>query len=118
MRRSYLLLSLLNAGDKIIKNMEFPACKNCIYYKPNINREFTSPLSKCEKFGVKDVVTDEITYDYADSARVTKAKCGEEGKYFLKDPQLRIKKLIHSIVKPRLFIIISIFYAIVYRILS
>jgi hypothetical protein len=44
--------------------------------------DFTSTLNICEKFGNKNIITDKITYDYADLCRQSDTKCGEEGKYF------------------------------------
>jgi hypothetical protein len=55
-------------------------------------------LSKCKKFGEKDIITDEITYDYADSCRKYENKCGNEGKYFEQDPDVDMKILKHTIV--------------------
>lgn len=94
----YLLFSIISS-NKIIKNMDFPSCKNCIYYKPNLmDRDFTSSLNKCEKFGVKDIITDKITYNYADSCRNDETKCGIEGKYFEEEKNINLKLIKHNIV--------------------
>jgi hypothetical protein len=51
MKRSHLLLSMVNA-DKIITNFDFPACRNCVYYQPNYyDSDFTASFNKCNKFG-------------------------------------------------------------------
>jgi hypothetical protein len=85
MKTTHLLLTsgLSMCSDKIIKNINVPSCKNCIYYKPRMfDSDFTSTLNICEKFGNKNIITDKITYDYADLCRQSDTKCGEEGKYF------------------------------------
>ena len=100
MKLLYLFLSLLQvSSEKIIKNINIPSCRNCIHYKPfQYNSDFTSRSSKCEKFGEKDIITNEITYDYADSCRKDSSKCGNEGKYFEEEKNIDLKILKHSIV--------------------
>jgi hypothetical protein len=79
--------------------MNVPSCKNCIYYKPSIqSNDFTSSLSKCEKFGSKDIVTDEITYDYASSCRNDESLCGKQGTYFELDKNIEMKTLKYVIL--------------------
>ena len=49
----YLLCLLPNLfrSEKIIKNMNLPTCRNCIYYQPSVyNNDFTSLLNRCEKY--------------------------------------------------------------------
>jgi len=93
-----LLLSMAKT-DKIITNYGFPACRNCVYYQPNYyNSDFTSPLNKCNKFGIKDIITDKITYNYADLCRNDDTKCGKEGKYFLKETNIKMKVWKHSFI--------------------
>lgn len=86
-----LLLSLL-CSEKIIKNADLPSCKNCIYYDPT-NEDYYSSLNKCNKFGVKNIISDKITYDYADSCRNDENKCGRLGKYFEEETNLNMKML-------------------------
>lgn len=99
MRLSYLLFSSINT-EKIIKNANFSPCRNCIFYKPRTFQHFTGGLSKCTKFGEKDVVTGEITYQYVSSCRTDEEKCGTEGKYFVeeKQPKLNIKIFLHNML--------------------
>lgn len=88
-------------SEKIIKNINIPSCKNCIYYKPTMfDNDFTSPFVKCHKFGEKDIITDKITYKYADSCRNDESLCGKEGKYFEEEKNIDIKVFKHSIFKP------------------
>jgi len=86
-------------SEKFIKNLHVKSCRNCIFYEPNnYNTDFTSGLSKCKKFGEKDIITGKITYDYADWCRKYDSKCGIEGKYFELDPDVDTKILKHTIV--------------------
>jgi hypothetical protein len=83
----------------IIKNGKFPACKNCIHYRPSIfSNDYTSTLSKCVNFGNKDILTDKISYDFADSCRNDEDRCGLEGKYFEKDTYIYTKMMIYTII--------------------
>ena len=104
MRVSSILLAVLQS-DKIIKNMDLPACRNCIYYKPSIINDFTSPLNKCEKFGEKDIITDKITYKYVDTCRIDENLCGHEGKYFKEEPNIIAKIVFHKLLSTTPFTI-------------
>jgi hypothetical protein len=98
MKIIYLLLTCLINGEKIIKNMEIPACRNCIHYKPYISglgSDYSSSLSECHKFGTKDIITDKIRYDSPSLARDNEEKCGKEGKYFVEDSNLPLTKIIY-----------------------
>ena len=98
MKLQHLFL-LMVQPEKIIKNKNFPSCKNCIYYKPSyFNNDFTSTFNKCEKFGQKDVVTDIVTYTYADLSRYDSTKCGIEGKYFEEEKNIKSKIYKHKIL--------------------
>jgi hypothetical protein len=100
MRLIYLLFFLSNSiyGDRIIKNINIPSCKNCKYYMPSItNFEFTSTFNKCEKFGEKNIITDKISYKYADYCRTDETKCGMDGKYFIEEENIVYKILLHRI---------------------
>jgi len=95
---TYIFLTNSNS-EPIIKNMNIPSCRNCIHYKPNLFNDFTSPLNKCENFGEKNIVTDEITYRFADSCRDNESLCGKKGKYFEEDKHIDIKIIKHKIGK-------------------
>jgi hypothetical protein len=111
----YLLFSLINS-NKLIKNIDLPSCKNCIYYKPNLlYRDFTSTFNKCEKFGVKDVVTDKITYNYADLCRNDETKCGIEGKYFKEEKNINLKLIKHYIIVNIPYILIVLMFFILIK---
>lgn len=93
MRLVYLFFTLIYS-QKIIKNINVPACKNCIHYTPSLdNRNF---YSTCDNFGEKDIITNEIKYNYADLCRGDEDKCGNQGKYFQKEPNLTMKMAKHA----------------------
>jgi hypothetical protein len=95
----FFILSLVNANNKvIINNKNTPVCRNCIHFQPYNYGEFSSTLSKCNKFADKDLKTDEIIFDYADLCRLDQNKCGKEGKYFEVEPNLQRKIFIHYIL--------------------
>jgi len=96
MRSRYLLLSL-SASNKIIKNIDIPSCRNCIHYKPTAYNDFSSRLNRCEKFGSKDIITDEITYDFVDFCRDDETRCGKNGKYFEEEKNIDWKIIKHKI---------------------
>ena len=95
----YFLPSLVQS-ERIIKNINIPACRNCIHYQPDpFYNDFTSLLNKCNKFGDKNIVTDKITYDFADQCRNDQSKCGKEGKHFVEEPNINMKILKYSLLK-------------------
>lgn len=75
-------------SSKIIKNIDIPSCKNCIYFKPS--GYIPDSLSRCNKFGEKNIITDEIKYDFADYCRNDEKKCGIEGKFFERDSDINL----------------------------
>jgi hypothetical protein len=105
MKFRYLFLSS-NLSGKIIKNIEIPSCKNCIYHIPSKHgSEFSSTMSRCEKFGEKNIITDEIKYDYADKCREKESLCGNEGKYFEKEDYLKLAvKIINYKIQNNFFL--------------
>lgn len=83
----------------IIFNKNIPSCRNCKFYNPNwYNKDFTSSLNKCMKFGSKNIITNEITYEYADSCRKQEDKCGLVGKYFIQEENIENKIWMHALV--------------------
>lgn len=93
----FFMFSLVNS-DKFIKNINIPSCKTCIHYKPYSYNGDYSTLSRCEKFGEKDIITDEIKYDYADSCRKDESKCGHIGKFHEKDENAGLKYIYYAIL--------------------
>ena len=66
-----------------IKNAYAPVCINCIHHKIKNN--------ECMKFGTKDVVNDSINYDEASNCRKDERKCGMNGLYFERVPNMQLK---------------------------
>lgn len=82
-----------------IKNINYPSCRNCVYYKPSLlSSDFGSSTSKCEKIGEKNILTGKISYEYVDSCRMSESKCGKEGKYFEEEKNLNMKIFFHKII--------------------
>ena len=99
MKFRWLLTLPIIRGDKIIQNINVPACRNCMYYKPSTYNDFSSSLNRCEKFGTKDIVSDEIDYDFANSCRRDEGKCGKDGKFFVIEENLPAKMMRHFAAK-------------------
>jgi len=99
MKILYLLFAIVNS-EQIIKNINIPSCRNCIYYKPPYySSDFSASYSKCNKFGTKDIITNKISYnEFADSCRRDKDKCGNEGKYFELEKNIELKIFTHQII--------------------
>jgi hypothetical protein len=99
LRIGHLFFGLLNQNhlsDKFIKNVDLPSCKKCIHYLPSVaNLDFDSTLNRCSKFGEKDIITDKIKYNFAESCRMDVEKCGEKGEYFEEEPNLVLKMTKH-----------------------
>jgi len=111
-----LLFILLCAIDaKIIKNIDIPICRNCVYYKPEYYTDFSSEVSKCVFFGTKNIQTGVINTDFASLCRENEDKCGVEGKYFEEDTNVELKIWLHNIIRTLpfnmslLFIFINIY---------
>jgi len=100
----YLFFIFANS-EKFIKNINVNPCRKCIHYN-SIYNDYS--LSNCKKFGEKNIISNEITYEYADSCRDDESKCGKEGKYFEEDKYANLKILQQKIVN-KLPITISVF---------
>lgn len=106
----YLLFGIVESA-KLIKNLNCPACKNCIFYTPSIqNTDFTSIYNKCSNFGNKNIITNVITYDFADYCRMDENRCGESGKYFIEEKNIQLKIWKHKLISnsPNLILITSV----------
>jgi hypothetical protein len=102
-----------------IQNIDLPSCKNCIYFDPQSHSDFTSTLSKCNKFGHKNIISDEITYDYASSCRNDENKCGEKGVFFVNEPNIKFKifKHLFHIIWDFIFLLYSFLSSVLFLIL-
>ncbi len=95
---SFILFYIVNS-TKIITN-NYPSCKNCIYHKPLFGNNYASSLSKCSKFGNKDIITGVITDNYADLTRYDNTLCGINGTYFERDNFVEIKRILYYTIHP------------------
>ena len=84
-------------AENTIRNSNLPSCRNCIFYKPLANRDFSCILSECEKFGEKNILTNEIRNDLVKICRIDETKCGVKGKYFIEEKYIDFKIWKHSI---------------------
>jgi len=95
----FLLFPMTTTCEKIIRNINIPSCKKCIYFIPApYNFDFTSNFNKCAKFGEKDIVTDKINHDFAELCRQDETNCGKEGKYFEEEENLHMKIFVHKTI--------------------
>ncbi len=101
-RTSLLLLSSTTVyrGCRIllpetIKNSYYPKCFTCKHFIPDSLD--STRFSKCKKFGNTNLVSGEISYDFADSCRKTESKCGQHGKYYAFDEFHKAKNDIRKI---------------------
>jgi hypothetical protein len=62
-----------------IRNLKYPLCKDCRFYKKD---EMHPQFSKCMFFGERDLVTGDIIYEFSKLVRMDDLKCGEKGDYF------------------------------------
>ena len=108
-------LSHFAKSSQIIKNVNTPSCRNCIYYKPMpYSSDLVSPFNKCEKFGNKNIITSIVTYDFAEDCRRDETRCGKDGRYFELEPNMRWKELKHAIFSRPFwsFIVLETFFII------
>jgi hypothetical protein len=97
MKINRVFLLYMANSDKIITNMNIPSCKNCVYFKPDSFGDF-SLLGKCEKIGKKDIISDKISYSYAETNRNDENLCGKDGKYFKEEKNINLKILKHKLI--------------------
>jgi len=71
--------------QQIIKNSELPLCHNCFYFYPVSKEENNNIIfekSKCLKYGIRNIVSGEVSYNFAHNMRQSESKCGQNGKNF------------------------------------
>ena len=81
--RSRFYHTIRNYQNQIIEKLDLPVCKDCKYYNKLMYPKETT-VGKCYKFGVKNLVTGDIWYEYAEIRRNHHNTCGETGKFFEK----------------------------------
>jgi hypothetical protein len=72
-----------NLGKQIIKYIDYPLCKDCIYYYPT-NSKIKGASALCKKFGKKNIFDGTIQYERVVNVREDFNMCGEKGNYFVK----------------------------------
>ena len=80
MNLKLLLFFQLNQKS-FIKNIEYPNCKDCLYFIEHPDKYNKYHMSQCLLFGEKDNVSGEITYKYTKTCRNSNL-CSEKGKYY------------------------------------
>jgi hypothetical protein len=71
----------LNSNNQYIKNLDVPSCNACKYYH-NISGIDNYEISKCSKFGEKDILNGKIKFSYTEMARYNDNLCGYDAKHF------------------------------------
>lgn len=112
----FFLVVGVNGASKIT-NINVPTCRNCVHFIPDRGSEFASGLSRCSKFGNKNIINDKITYEYADSCRNNENKCGNQGKEFELEENLYGKITRHKIlnVLPYTLFLLPSFVMLIYN---
>jgi hypothetical protein len=72
----FLFYSIL--PGTFIKDIQLPVCKDCKFFIPYENKEQYT-LGRCMLFGKKNIISGEITYEFADVCRISSNKCGYNG---------------------------------------
>jgi hypothetical protein len=114
MKFRYLLLASSSAStstnyNQIIQNINIPACRNCIHYIPSTYDGFDSTISKCGKYGSKNIISNEITYDFTSSCRNDENKCGLEGKDYEVEENIEMKIIKHRLTLSTPYILLFTF---------
>ena len=80
--------------NKIVLNNNLKSCVNCVFFtrqKPRKIYELPKDiihLSKCTKFGTKNLVSGEIDYEYANKIRSLNNFCGKFAKHFIQNEMM------------------------------
>ena len=82
-----------------IKNSNYPICKKCKSMIPSFYNNFSSDYSRCSKFGVRDIFSGKIYYEFITLCRKDESKCGLTGKEFQEESNLLLKQSIHHFIK-------------------
>ena len=85
----FLMLSrTMSTGIPSIRNLQYPVCKNCVFFIEHTNNYPYDPVpdnayyGKCTKFGEMNLVTGCIEYDFAKLCREDVKKCGWRGAWY------------------------------------
>lgn len=108
-------IQLFSNKESFITNNNLPTCINCKHYTPSKYYSFDSTMSKCNKFGTRNIITNEISHDFCDFVRNDENKCGKIGHYFEKEKDIhnKIRKHWISNISYRLYFPLIITYFII-----
>jgi hypothetical protein len=67
--------------QRFITNKNLPTCKTCEFYY--ISKKSKLP-GYCTKFGEKNIITGDITYQFASVSRINTNMCGNNGIYYVR----------------------------------
>ena len=89
-QRNYIR-KICSMPNENILNSNAQSCINCKFFKTLSYNQSALSLGKCENFGIKNIISNKITYDYATHCRSNKDKCGGTAKYFELEENLDAK---------------------------
>ena len=67
-------------SERFITNKDLPICKTCEFYyagKKSVSSGY------CTKFGEKNIINGDITYQFASVSRINTNMCGNNGIYYV-----------------------------------
>ena len=91
MKKSIVLVSTVCTRPQFIKYLNLPSCVNCLHFLEYKKSEpydtYYCELGRCSKFGIKNMISGEINYDFASTCRTDKERCGTNGIYYIHLPK-------------------------------
>lgn len=82
-----------STSKQFIKYIDYPSCINCTHFIQHtpVDYEYqpydkSITLSKCNKFGYKDVISGKIKYELTTNCRHSNNMCKLTGEYFVPIP--------------------------------
>lgn len=67
--------------QRFITNKDLPVCNECQFYYKGKSSKFPG---YCTKFGEKNIINGDITYQFASVSRINTNMCGNNGIYYIK----------------------------------
>ena len=78
----HFFLSTMVFPRTVIKDIALPVCKDCKFFIPFENKEQYT-LGRCMLFAKKNIISGEITHEFADVCRISSNKCGYNGTLYV-----------------------------------
>jgi hypothetical protein len=88
-RLSYL--QYMSGLKQVIRHIDAVICSKCAYFSKH---KHSIILSKCTKFGEKNLISGNIHYPYARDSRENDGLCGEQGRYFTHIPFQKVDAIV------------------------